>query len=369
MKNSDDRRPLASTTVVAAVVLGAMLLVCLTVAAPESPGGTKPQPAQGATKATPSPGAPKPKAEQDDEKDKVIVENADRLRYDGDRKVYVLEGNVRMRHKDVVLTCDYAEYWEERDEAQARGHLLLRDPESSITGDVIRVDFTDEIAVVEGNVVIVTQKRKKGQEEGATGASTASQAKPGAQAGAQGSTAGTGAEATQGSQTGSAGGKQEAARAQPPGGESEEESRPRSIREARERRTTIYCPRVRYRYTEGQRYAWISGPIRAEQKGRQAWADQAEYDDEEGVLKLVGNVRVKTDEGDEFTCPAAIVSVEEEWLRAEKISGIAIRKKKRGEQASPAARTSGQEAVPETAQEAPPSPPPAETESAPPSPR
>ncbi|MCX7599561.1 MAG: hypothetical protein N2512_11960 [Armatimonadetes bacterium] len=344
-----------------APVLCALLLTWSAAAAPQPSGAGKSQAQQGAPKATPSAPDQKPKPAEDEEKDKVIVENADRLRYDGDRKVYVLEGNVRMKHKDVVLTCDYAEYWEERDEAQARGHLLLRDPESSITGDTIRVDFTDEIAVVEGNVVIVTQKQKKAEGE-STGSSTVEGNK------GQGDTrAAAGGAGEQAGQDSSAS-KQEQPKSQPSGGESGQEDRPKSIREARERKTTIYCPRVRYRYTEGQRYAWISGPIRAEQKGRQAWADQAEYDDEEGVLKLVGNVRVKTDEGDEFTCPAAVVSVEEEWLRAEKISGIAIRKKKKTEQTSQPATATEQTVPPSETEEHPPPTSPAKVDQPPPAP-
>lgn len=364
MKNCAGRKTTPEAFTRAWGVLGAALLTTLTLAAAQTPGAGKAQPGPAASKTAPSQPSEKPQSEQDEDKDKVVVENADRLRYDGDRKVYVLEGNVRMRHKDVVLTCDYAEYWEERDEAEARGHLLLRDPESSITGDVIRVDFTDEIAAVEGNVVIVTQKRKKGEQEGAAGGSMGGQTKPGSGATAHGGEP----EPAKASQGSSVGAKQETAKTQQAGGETEEEGRPKSIREARERRTTIYCPRLRYRYTEGQRYAWISGPIRAEQKGRQAWADQAEYDDEEGVLKLLGNVRVKTDEGDEFTCPAAVVSVEEEWLRAEKISGIAIRRKKKTEESSPPATASQQTAPPAEAKQPSPPVPPSPTDQLPPPP-
>jgi len=345
------------------MLFGLLMVVCIAIASPQPPSVGKPHSPQPTVKTATSPAGAKPKPEQQEEKDKVIVENADRLRYDGQRKVYVLEGNVRMKHKDVVLTCDYAEYWEERDEAEARGHLLLRDPESSITGDVVRVDFTDEIALVEGNVVIVTQKRKKGEQEAAASGEEA-QAKSGAEA--AGPTAG--GEATGGGHGDSGGVKQQTTKTQPAGAEAEEEGRPKSIREARERKTTIYCPRVRYRYTEGQRYAWISGPIRAEQKGRQAWADQAEYDDEEGVLKLLGNVRVKTDEGDEFTCPAAVVSVDEEWLRAEKISGVAIRKKKKSEETGQPEATAGQQPAPEETVKTPPAAPPADTQQPPPPP-
>ena len=56
---------------------------------------------------------------------------------------------------------------------------------------------------------------------------------------------------------------------------------------------------------------------------------------EDGVLKLFGNVRVKTADGDEFQCPTAIISIDEEWLRAEKVTGVAIRKKKKKSSSAP----------------------------------
>jgi lipopolysaccharide export system protein LptA len=258
---------------------------------------------------------------QEQEQDRVVVEHADRLRREGAGLPYILEGRVRIRHKDAVLTCDWAQYDEDKDEALARGHLLLQDPETTVTGDVMRVNFTEEVAEVEGNVVIVTQKKKKAEETGAGGGgapSTSSGPAGGPQQG-QGQAAGPQAKPASHSPT-----------EQPQN--SQEEKEPRTIREYRERKTTIYCPRLRYRYTEGQRYAWVAGPIRAEQTDRQAWADKAEYDAEEGILKLSGNVRVKTKDGDEFQCPAVVISVDEEWLRAESVSGVALRKKKKSEQ-------------------------------------
>ncbi len=290
------------------------------------------------------PAAEKPAAEggTPEEKDKVIVEHADKLRYDGDKKVYRLEGNVRIRHKDTVLTCDWAEYYEDTDKAIARGHLLLKDPETTVTGDVMSVDFTDEVAVVEGNVIIVSHKKKEeaageqgqqagggqGESKAAAGKTTQpGQAKPAAEAQA------AGAQGQLGKPAGST--------ARPQTTKSEEKA-PTTIKEYRERKTTVYCSRVRYRYTDGEKYAWITGPIRAEQKDRTAWADRAEYDVEDGVLKLFGNVRVKTSDGDEFQCPTAIISVDEEWLRAEKVSGVAIRKKKKKGEESPAAAESSQ---------------------------
>jgi len=270
------------------------------------------QPAAGEGSAKPA--TAKPAAEEDEE-EQVLVE-ADDARYDGQRKVWFLKRNVRIRHKDTELFSDWAEYHEDTDSAIARGNLLLRDPESTVTGDVINLDFTDETAVVDGHVVIVTQKKKS--DEKGEGQKAGPQPPP-----AQGQPAGASAEGTPpGGETAPA----KASSEQPQAGE--EKGRPESIKEIRERKTTIRCTKLRYHYTDGERYAWLTGPVQAEQKERMAWADRAEYDGEDGILKLAGNVRVKTSEGDEFQCPAAVVSVEDEWLRAEKVSGFAIRRKK-----------------------------------------
>ncbi len=241
------------------------------------------------------------KASEDEDK---VNMSGDDLRYDGQRKVYVLQRNVQITHKDVVLTCDWAEYHEETDTALARGNLLLKDPENTVTGDIINIDFTEETSVVDGNVVIVTQKKKKGAEDKEEGAKA---------------------------------GEPEAGKAPAKStGEAEPQEEPKTIGELRERKTTIYCTRLRYHYTEGKRYAWLTGPIRAEQKERKAWCDNAEYDGEDGIVKLNGNVRVQTAEGDEFHCPAALVSVEDEWLRAEKVAGVAVRRKKAKQEEQPA---------------------------------
>jgi lipopolysaccharide export system protein LptA len=207
-----------------------------------------------------------------------------------------------MRHKDVVLTCDYAEYHDDTDSADCRGHLIMKDPESTVTGDTMHIDFTDEIAVIDGHVVIVTQKKKKGEE-----AAPAETTKPGAKAPVK--------PAEKPAAT-------EAAKA------ADDNGRPHTIAEAREKVTTIHCPHVKYRYTDGSKYAWITGPITAEQTDRTAEATSGEYDGEEHTLTLAGPVKVKTKDGDDFTAKSAVISTEEEWMKAVGISGIAIRKPK-----------------------------------------
>jgi len=287
----------------------------------QSNGGNTPPPPPVSAKKSARPAAEQDKKSADEEKDRVLID-ADDLRYDGQRKLYVLRRNVHIRHKDAELFCDWAEYHEDTDTAVARGHLVLKDPENRITGDVINLDFTDEVAVVEGNVVIVAQKKKKsktkekpeqGDKTGTSGAKNSGEKK-------------TGASGDQSVKTGPASANSQAT----DGAASEaEEKEPSSIEELRERKTTIYCTKLRYHYTDGERYAWLTGPIRAEQKDRTAWADRAEYDGEEGTVKLMGHVRVKTKQGDEFECPVAVVSIEDEWLKAEKVSGVAVRRKKK----------------------------------------
>ncbi len=277
------------------VVFAAFLTCAIAFSAPAKP--TIPGKAPAAVPAEkPSPAKAAPASADAEDKDRIIVERADKLTHEG--TLYVLEGNVRMRHKDVVLTCDYAEYHDDTDTADCRGHLTMKDPESTVTGDTMHVDFTDEVATIDGHVVIVTQKKKKGEE-----AAPAETPKPGAKPA-------TKPPATETAKT------------------TDDSGRPHSIAEAREKVTTIHCPHVKYRYTDGSRYAWITGPITAEQTDRTATAASGEYDGEEHTLKLAGPVTVKTKDGDEFTFKTATISTEEEWMKAEGGSGIAIRKKK-----------------------------------------
>lgn len=352
---------------VAVVVCVCLVAGACWVARAGAPAGVMGAPGQAILGAeTPRGAGRKPSAEpvgdkqpqEDEESDKVLID-ADDLRYDGSKKLYVLRDNVRIRHKDAVLTCDWAEYHEDTDSAIARGQLLLKDPETSITGDVLHIDFTDEVAVIDGNVVIVTQKKPKKEEGAAEKAQTGEKAKqgekPAGQEGQQkaGGDQGQAAKSAPGRPEGQvAAESKRTISAQPAATKAEDESdgtQPKSISELRERKTTIYCTKVRYHYTDGEKYAWVSGPIRAEQKDRTLWADKAEYDVEDGVLKLIGNVKVKTEDGDEFQCPMAIVSVEDEWLRAEKVTGVAVRKKKGKEggqekQAKGSSEQAGQEA-------------------------
>jgi lipopolysaccharide export system protein LptA len=294
-----------------------LLLCALAFSAPAKPAAT---PAAVPVEKPSAAKTPAPAAATDEDKDRVIVERADKLNYDGTQKMYILEGNVRIRHKDVVLTCDYAEYHDDTDTADCRGHLTMKDPGSTVTGDTMHVDFTDEIAVIDGHVIIVTQKKKKGEE-----AAPAETTKPGVKPP-------TKPPATETPKT------------------TDDSGRPHSISEAREKVTTIHCPHVKYRYTDGSRYAWITGPITAEQTDRTAEATSGEYDGEEHTLTLAGPVKVKTKDGNDFTAKTAVISTEEEWMKAEGIAGIAIRKPK---------TKGGTETAPATTPATAPTPPPA----------
>ena len=49
-------------------------------------------------------------------------------------------------------------------------------------------------------------------------------------------------------------------------------------------------------------------------------------------MTLTGNVRVLTDEGDEIRCPRAVIAIEDDWIRAEDITGIVLRREKEEEE-------------------------------------
>ena len=48
-------------------------------------------------------------------------------------------------------------------------------------------------------------------------------------------------------------------------------------------------------------------------------------------ITLTGNVRLKTDEGDEFHAPKAVISIADDWIRAENVSGITLRREEKEE--------------------------------------
>ena len=214
-------------------------------------------------------------AEQED--DVVRIEHAAELQYVAEQEIYYLSGNVIFSHQDMKLYCDEAWYNEADDTARATGHLRIAGPESTITGDLATADFDAEIVTVVGNVTVIAQKKKE--------------------------------EAS-----------------------AEEENKPSKFEEYRQKKTTIICPKIVYEYADEVKRVTCPGPVKAVQEDKTAWADKAVYEELEDIVTLTGNVRVKTEEGEEFRSPQVVISIEDEWMRATQVTGMTFRKKKEKEE-------------------------------------
>jgi len=242
--------------------------------------------------------------EDDDEDERVRLEWADSMFRDKAAHTYYLKGNVRFSHKDVVLYCDEAEYYDEDhpdkpDTAKCVGNLKIVDPEATITGDLIAVDFDAKLAVITANVRIVAQK--KDEEEEATSSEAQGEEKPAEEKGGE------------------------------PGDKKEEDKEPERLEDYAEKLTTITCEKVEYYYDDDVKKGIATGNVKAVQEDKTAWADQAVYERIPDEITLTGNVRLKTDEGDEFHSPTAVISIEEDWIRAENVSGITFHREEEEE--------------------------------------
>lgn len=256
--------------------------------------------------------APKspPAEKRDDDRESAKLLNADSLFRDKAAGVYYCKGNVVFSHKDVLLYCDEAEYYDETDSAKATGNLRVVDPEATITGDLLTADFEEEIVVVTGNVRVVAQK--KSDEEQRTG-NGAQQTSP--QAAKQPTNATD----------------QQTTAEQPPASDDSKSTRksdePERLEGYAERVTTITCDELEYHYNEDIRKAYAAGKVKAVQEDKTVWADNAVYDQIADEITLTGNVRLKTDDGDELLTQEATVSIAEDWIRTGQVSGVTFRRK------------------------------------------
>jgi lipopolysaccharide assembly outer membrane protein LptD (OstA) len=295
------------------------LMLMAGVVAPVSPQPVNPSPA------TPEAAAPKakgeaaaadqakPQPEKKKEDERVFIEHADEFRYDPDTKTYHMRGNVVMLHKDMKLHCDVGEYNEDADTARATGRLRVTDPESVITGDLLEADFDKEVVVITGNVTVVTQKKppQKVQREVPGGTLAADKSRP---------------KRTPAPPNG----------LNPKGEVSEpneadktiSDKEPRNFEAYREKRTTITCERLEYEYNEDVKRMTATPRVKAVQEKRTLFADQALFDDVERLVTLTGNVLVQNDKGDEMRCAKAVIHMDDDWLKAENMSGVTLRKKK-----------------------------------------
>ena len=237
------------------------------------------------------------KDKDDDEEDRFELEWADSMFHDKAKHTYYLTGNIVMSHDDVMMYCDEAEYYDKDhptkpDSARATGSLKIVDPEVTITGDLLEADLDKKIAVVTGNVRMVGKKKPdKDKEEGAA--------------------------------------KEEGAK---PAKETDEDKEPETLEGYAEELTTVTCEKVTYHYDEDVKRGIAVGNVKAVQEHRTAWADEAVYEGIPEEMTLIGNVRLKTDEGDEFRAPRAVIGIEEDWIRAENVTGVTFRREEKKEE-------------------------------------
>ena len=92
------------------------------------------------------------------------------------------------------------------------------------------------------------------------------------------------------------------------------------------------------------------------QEDKTCYADQAVYEELKDTITLTGDVRVLTDKGDEFRCPRAVISVEEDWIRAEQVTGVGKRRPEEsgGESSTTTGETAPPAETPPPAEQAPP---------------
>ncbi len=225
---------------------------------------------------------PAPQSEEapaDTEADDIVkIEHADLLQYEADKEMYYLSGNVVFSHQDVKMYCDEAWYDEANDTARATGHLRIVDPEATITGDLAAANFDTEVATVTGNITVVAQKKVEEAESSG-----------------------------------------------------DEEEKPSKFEEYRRKKTTITCPKIVYEYNDDVKKMTLSGPVKAVQEDKTAWAEAAVYEELTDIITLTGNVRVTTKKGEEFRAPEVVISVEEEWMKARDVSGITFRRRDENE--------------------------------------
>lgn len=245
----------------------------------------------------------------DEAKDeRVVIENADSFVYNPDTKMYHMRGNVVFAREKMKLYCDEADYNEEADTAKARGHLRVVDPDSVITGDLIEADFGKELAVITGNVTIVTQK--KGNKSGETPDMSLEKPKEGGGSGEGGNKPGDAAA----------------------GGDKPKDGKePEHLEDYWKNKTTITCERVEYYYADDVKKMVATPRVKAVQEDKTVWADTAVFEDIARTITLTGNVVMNTEKGDEFKCSKALVWIDDDRIEAENAGGITLRKKKKEE--------------------------------------
>lgn len=277
------------------------------------------------TKAKPATGeapAAAEKAPAAKEDRRVIIENADDYRYDPTTKMHYLRGHVVFTTRDMRMTCDAADYNADADTMKASGNLRASDKSSVITGDLMEADFGREVIVVTGNVTVVAQKKPESQKVKGDTPATALSVDKGARK----------------DKPAAADGRNPAPQTlapEVPDGKTDTKRPPERFGEYSYKRTVITCEHLEYFYGDDQKRMVATPRVKAVQEERTVFADQAVYEDIPRLVTLTGNVIVEAKNGDELHCIKAVVALDDDWVKAEKISGVTLRKAKEGGESKP----------------------------------
>ena len=112
----------------------------------------------------PAPPTAPPSSVRDDEEKSRVQISSDNLSGDDNKKMFRFWGNVNIRQKDGLLTSDEAVYNSKTKEAYANKNVKFTRPGTIITSDKVTVYYEEKRGIWEGNVHIVQEKNKKGDQ-------------------------------------------------------------------------------------------------------------------------------------------------------------------------------------------------------------
>jgi lipopolysaccharide assembly outer membrane protein LptD (OstA) len=202
----------------------------------------------------------------------IILEHADKYRYDEKTNSVELSGEVILRHEDGTLHCDRIAFNTKTKQGEATGSPTFVDPRHTVSGESLFIDFKARVAGFRRGVKVVRWPKKE-----QTGASSAS--------------------------------------APPARSQEERKEGEKRLQEYEKEKAVITADEVQYFYREKRVVA--RGNVKAEQEKRTAWADQAIYTDSDELLVISGNVRLETAERESFRCNKATISLRDNWVEAE----------------------------------------------------
>jgi lipopolysaccharide export system protein LptA len=91
---------------------------------------------------------------------KIEILNADVLRFSKtDRDLQILTGNVLLKHKDAIMKCDSAYYYQKLNQVKAFSRIHIEQGDTlDLLGDYLIYDGKTEFAQVEGNVELIDKE-------------------------------------------------------------------------------------------------------------------------------------------------------------------------------------------------------------------